>query len=346
MITGGSHDFAYSHLEFVIAAGQVAMKPRILAVAAALLLATAACSASEASKTSGTSRIPGETPSAAATPGTAATPQASGTPEIPESPGSGYWTRKRLLGAAGWRSGRFHLPSPGSTPTPRENAHAPRVGALFDSDSSGNHFCTASVVDSAGGNVLVTAAHCINSGNGGANRSNIVFIPDYANGQTPEGVWTPERYVMDPRWVSSADPDLDVAFIVLKPLDGKNIEDVLGGNQIEFNAGFKHLVRVTGYPSSDSTAIACTNWTSQQSQYQLKFACNDFTGGTSGSPWIANFEPLTRTGTIVGVIGGYQEGGDTAAVSYSSYLDDDIEKLFSDATNGSLAPAPWQACPP
>lgn len=250
--------------------------------------------------------------------------------------GSGYWTRERLLGAgAFWHGHRAPLPSPGSTPTPKQDARVPRVGALFDSDSSGDHFCTASVVASPGGNVLVTAAHCINSGTGGTNRSNIEFIPDYANGNSPEGVWTPDRYVMDPRWVSSADPDLDVAFIVLKPLNGKNIQDVLGANQIAFNAGFQHLVRVTGYPSSDSAPIACLNWTSQQSQYQLKFACNDFTGGTSGSPWITRFDPQTRTGTIIGVIGGYQEGGDTAALSYSSYLDDDIEKLYNEATSGS-----------
>jgi V8-like Glu-specific endopeptidase len=256
----------------------------------------------------------------------------SGTPSSLQG-SAPYWTKQRLLGAQGWM--HRALPSPGSTPSPRTNAHAPRVGALFDSDSSGNHYCTASVVDSPAGNVLITAAHCINSGSGGANRSNVEFIPDYANGNSPEGVWTPERFVMDPRWVKGADPDLDVAFIVLKPLHGKNIQDVLGANTIMFNAGFKHLVRVAGYPSSADAPISCLSWTSQQSQYQLKFNCQDFTGGTSGSPWITRFDPVTRTGAIVGVIGGYQEGGDTPAVSYSAYLDSDIRKLYQEATAAS-----------
>jgi V8-like Glu-specific endopeptidase len=241
-----------------------------------------------------------------------------------------YWTKQRLLGAHGWR--HLGLPSPGSTPSPRSSSvRALRVGALFDSDSSGDHFCTASVVNSQAGNVLITAAHCINGGTGGANRSNVEFIPDYANGNSPEGVWTPERYVLDSRWVNGADPDLDVAFIVLKPLNGQNIQSVLGANTIEFNAGFKHLVRVTGYPSSADAPISCRNWTSQQSQSQLQFNCQDFTGGTSGSPWVTDFNPITRTGAIVGVIGGYQQGGDTAAVSYSAYLDDDIQKLYQEA---------------
>lgn len=246
--------------------------------------------------------------------------------------GPGYWTRQRLLGAQVWRTKRFERPSPGSTPTPRQDAKTLRVGALFDSDSSGDHFCTASVVDSPGHDVLITAAHCVNAGAGGANRSNISFIPGYANGQSPDGVWTPAKYVLDPRWVSGADPDLDVAFIVLNPLNGKNIQDVLGANHIAFNTGFDHFVRVTGYPSSADAPIACMNRTTQQSQSQLKFACQDFTGGTSGSPWITRFNPTTRTGTVVGVIGGYQEGGDTPEVSYSPYLDNDIKNLYNQAT--------------
>jgi V8-like Glu-specific endopeptidase len=263
------------------------------------------------------------------------------------SPGQhGYWTRERLLGAQGWRAGRT-LPSPGSTPSPRQDAHAPRVGALFDSDSSGNHYCTASVVSSPAGNVLVTAAHCINSGDGGANKSNIVFVPDYSDGQEPDGIWTPERYVLDPKWVNGADPDLDVAFIVVKPLNGKNIQDVLGANQIAFNTGYEHFVRVTGYPSTASAPIACANWTSEQSQTQLKFACEDYTGGTSGSPWITRFDPLTRTGTIIGVIGGYQQGGDTPEISYSPYFNDDIKNLYEQAISGlPSAPAVAPFSPP
>ena len=249
--------------------------------------------------------------------------------------GPGYWTAQRLRGAEPWHAGRhFQLPSAGSTPSPRENVSALRVGALFDSDNSGTHFCTASVVDSPGHDLLITAAHCVSAGDGSASRTNVVFIPDYSNGQSPHGVWTPQRYVLDSRWENGADPDFDVAFVVLKPLDGSNIQDVTGANEIAFNTGYQHLVRVTGYPSSASTPIACQNWTSQQSPTQLKFACANYTGGTSGSPWVTGFDPATRTGTIIGVIGGYQQGGDTADVSYSAYLGGDIQKLYNQAISG------------
>jgi hypothetical protein len=35
----------------------------------------------------------------------------------------------------------------------------------------------------------------------------------------------------------------------------------------------------------------------------------------------------------VGVIGGYQQGGDTPAVSYSVYLNGAIQKLYQEATS-------------
>jgi len=66
--------------------------------------------------------------------------------------------------------------------------------------------------------------------------------------------------------------------------------------------------------------ITCVNWTSRQSATQLRFECDGYTGGTSGSPWVTRFNGRSRTGTIVGVIGGYQGGGDTASVSYSARL--------------------------
>jgi V8-like Glu-specific endopeptidase len=246
------------------------------------------------------------------------------------TPAAGYWTRDRLLGAQPARE--WSLPSPGTTPSAHNPVlAAPRVGALFEHDASGNHFCTASVVASPGHDLLMTAAHCINGGKSGGYKTDIVFIPGYQDGATPNGVWTPRKLLVAPQWASSSDPDFDVGFVVLQPLDGKNIEDVLGANKIGFDAGFEHLVRVTGYPASADAPVTCINRTSQQSARQVRFECGGFFGGTSGSPWLTSFDPRTRTGTIVGVIGGYQEGGDTDSISYSAYLNGDIRQLYDQA---------------
>lgn len=222
--------------------------------------------------------------------------------------------------------------TPGGTPSAHSPViPAPRVGALFAHSGSGNHFCTASVVTSKGHDLLITAAHCISGGKGGGYNQDIVFIPGYQHGATPYGVWMPSRLLVDPRWSATSDPDYDVGFVVLQPDDGKNIEDILGANRIGFDAGYSNLVRVTGYPSSADAPVTCRNWSRMQSATQLRFECGGFFGGTSGSPWVTGFDPRTRTGTIVGVIGGYQAGGDTDAISYSVYLNDAIRNLYEQA---------------
>jgi V8-like Glu-specific endopeptidase len=247
---------------------------------------------------------------------------------------AGYWDRARLINALPLWAGQRPAPPAGQTPDAHP-AHAALaalpVGALFEHDASGAHFCTASVVASPGADLLITAAHCISDGDGSGYKSDIVFIPGYRDGATPYGIWTPERLLVAPQWADSADPDFDVGFIVLQPHDGENIQQVLGANQIGYDNGYQYLVRVTGYPSSADAPITCVNWTSMESATQLEFDCGGFAGGTSGSPWVAGFDPRTRTGTIVGVIGGYQEGGDSPSVSYSPYFGRAIHQLYEQA---------------
>ena len=50
-----------------------------------------------------------------------------------------------------------------------------------------------------------------------------------------------------------------------------------------------------------------------------RFYCNNYQDGTSGGPWITHFNPVTGTGTVIGEIGGYEEGGDYAWQSFSPY---------------------------
>jgi V8-like Glu-specific endopeptidase len=263
----------------------------------------------------------------AAAGGCAAAPAASHPRAVGGGP-AGYWTRSRLLAANPARGLDYQAGPP-------EAAHLAqlslRVGALFEHDASGDHFCTASVVASPGRDLLITAAHCINGGKNGGYVQDIVFIPGYRDGQEPYGAWIPARLLVAPQWEESSDPDYDVGFIVLKPYDGKNIEDVLGANQLGIDPGYKNLVRVTGYPNGADAPVTCTGRTSEQSESQLRFECDGFTGGTSGSPWVTHFDPQTLTGTIVGVLGGYQEGGSTEAISYSAYLGPEVEQLYRQA---------------
>src|SRR6266513_1461073 len=85
-------------------------------------------------------------------------------------------------------------------------AGEPAVGALFTRSSGrlGPHFCTASVVDSPAGDLVMTAAHCV-SGKPGT----IDFVPGYDQGSTPYGGWTVTKIYVDRAWRSSASQDDD-----------------------------------------------------------------------------------------------------------------------------------------
>ncbi|WP_329563996.1 trypsin-like serine peptidase [Kitasatospora sp. NBC_01266] len=233
------------------------------------------------------------------------------------------WNRHRFLGAYDKRKNITRTASP--TPV---NA---LVGAVFTKDASGDHFCTASVVDSAGQNLIITAAHCVYDP-GTGQRSDLVFVPGYRGGDAPNGVWPLAAITVDQSWAQSGNPDMDVAFAVVQPQGGKQVQQVLGANKLGIGQGYQRRVKMTGYPSSADVPITCMNTTSEQSPTQLRIDCPDYTGGTSGSPWVTDLDQRTRTGTVIGVIGGYQQGGDTPDTSYSSYFGDAVQALYNRAT--------------
>lgn len=256
--------------------------------------------------------------------------------------GSAYWNADRLLEAQPFMPSHDQLPSPralASAHTAR-SVGALRVGALFEHSASGNHYCTASVVDSPSQDVLITAAHCVNGGKSGrGDDTDIVFIPGYRDGREPFGVWTPAKIFAAPQWAHSSDPDFDVAFVVLQPHDGENIEQVLGANEIAPDSARRYLVHVTGYPASADAPITCVNTTARHSATQLRFDCDGYTGGTSGSPWVTDYNVASQSGKVVGVVGGYEEGGDTPSVSYSARFGPAIMQLYRDAAEASPTPA-------
>jgi V8-like Glu-specific endopeptidase len=206
---------------------------------------------------------------------------------------------------------------------------AAAVGALFTMSAGklGAHFCTASVVNSARGDLAVTAAHCVTGRTG-----QIVFVPGYADGQEPYGVWTVTRVYTDPAWQSSQDPDDDVAFLQLSEAgDGRAVEAVTGAEH--FAAGWQTpaLVQVIGYPDGADQPVVCANWTKLFSPTQLEFDCGGYTTGTSGGPFLADVSAGSGEGTIIGVIGGYEQGGFTPEVSYASAFGPAVSALYASA---------------
>ena len=223
-----------------------------------------------------------------------------------------------------------HLASFGQTTT---------IGALFTLSSSGqlqNHFCTASVVDSPAGDLAVTAAHCMQ----GQQADQVAFVPDYSAGREPYGVWTVTSVIEDHQWRESGDADDDFAFLVVDQAGSTvPLEDLTGGEMLGISAPPGRSVKVAGYPDTASTIVSCNNTVVAFSPTQFEFDCDGFTDGTSGSPLLAEAIPAGATGEaatdgidmVIGVIGGYEQGGYTPSVSYAARFAANFAALYQRA---------------
>lgn len=207
---------------------------------------------------------------------------------------------------------------------------SPAVGALF---LDGSHYCTASVVHSDQGDVLLTAAHCIHDGEDGDYLTGVTFAPGYHDGIAPFGYWTVSDELVAPGWSASSDQDLDVGFATAHQAGAaKPLESLVGANTLATGTEFEQAITLTGYPDDSEVPAVCQNTTSRQDTYQLKVDCAGFPTGTSGGPWVTAPDPKTRLGTVIGVIGGFEYGGDDPDTSYSSYFDTDVQALYRQTT--------------
>ncbi|MFH8403968.1 trypsin-like serine peptidase [Streptomyces sp. NPDC018019] len=209
-------------------------------------------------------------------------------------------------------------------------AVTPPVGPLFSpgGDGDADHHCTASVVHSATRDLVVTAAHCVYDG---GFRTNLVFAPGYHDGVLPYGAWVPSHIIVDPRWADGRDEDHDVAFLRVRRAHGtgpagQRVEDLTGAEQIRFSPPGGLPTRTVGYPDDRESPVDCRNTTTAVPG-QLRFDCAGFPNGTSGGPLLTAVAPDTGLGTVTGVIGGRDEGGDEET-SYSSWFGPDIAALY------------------
>jgi V8-like Glu-specific endopeptidase len=277
------------------------------------------------------------------------------------SHGPAGWRARRPFGRAGWRTGlavatgcvfllmtpdapaavrlaaqladanalSAHDPEAGIRASARTFAGTPAVGALFavSGGALGKHFCSASVVDSPGGDLVITAAHCVTSRAPGS----IAFVPGYAAGHQPYGRWRVKRVIADGDWLNSGNPDHDVAFLVVyRPGNGQPVQHLTGGERLGIGWQARAWVQVIGYPDATEQPVTCTNQTRPFQVREMEFDCAGYTDGTSGGPFLARLG-RAGTGTVIGVIGGYQQGGDLPAISYTTRFGQDVEHLYQAA---------------
>jgi hypothetical protein len=240
-----------------------------------------------------------------------------------------FWTPARMAAAtpAGKALGtvmanRTPSPPPG-IPTAKLFTGVPTVGALFFVNN-GFHFCTASVISSAAGDLILTAAHCVVDS--GHQAANVEFFPGYHQvGKAPHGVWAVKDIFVAQKWLHGQNPNLDFAFLAVAPPAGttRPIQQVTGALQLGINRPWKRAIEPIGYNTINTRPVECATHSFEAKTNQgnfLEFYCHDYQNGTSGSPWIVRYDSRNGTGTVIGTIGGFQLGGDFEWASYSAYF--------------------------
>jgi hypothetical protein len=181
------------------------------------------------------------------------------------------------------------------------------------------------VVHSAGGNLVMTAAHCL------AGASRIAFVPGFAGdgAPAPADVWKADAVYLDPRWTASKDPRADYAIARVSNEAGGSVEAHVG---LALTLGTApppgSHVTVMGYPAGvGGSPIGCQASTSVNESGFPSLVCEGLVDGTSGAPWVS--------GTMLtGLIGGFERGGCAANVSYSAPFDQQTAQLLARAETG------------
>ncbi|MFE3248666.1 trypsin-like serine peptidase [Streptomyces sp. NPDC059209] len=222
-----------------------------------------------------------------------------------------YTAKERKDALAYWTSARIKavgksvdLGPTGPKAKPYRGTAPKTVGRLFFVNSRGaDTWCTATAVKSANRSAALTAAHCVRLGSSPGNtNTTMVFVPGYNKGKKPHGTFA-VRAVATPRaWETDSTRDM-AALVVDADKNGKKLTDVVGGQPIAFNRAVGGAVSALGYsatrPQLGEELLRCVG-TAKKEHGMQAIPC-DMTGGSSGGPWLADFDTTTGKGVLVSV---------------------------------------------
>lgn len=276
---------------------------------------------------------------------------------------SSYWTKSRMrnalpipkLSSTARKAGKAHrkdgllplVPAGGQAPSLTKSSPASTTSSTWNSGGSISHAigrvfftlnntdytCSGTAVNSQNHDTVITAGHCVNAGPG-AFATNWVFVPGYDNGKEPYDRWSARTLKATAAWTQNGDLNNDVGFAEMNKSSGKHLTDTVGAEAIGFNNPRGQYAYSFGYPAiapyDGSKLYNCkgTPRNDTQGHNDQGIDC-DMTEGSSGGPWLSNFNTSTGAGTVTSVNSfGYS---DNPNVMYGPYFDNSIRDLYNTA---------------
>ncbi|MFC3999504.1 trypsin-like serine peptidase [Nocardiopsis sediminis] len=209
------------------------------------------------------------------------------------------------------------------------------TGRVFLTMDGRDFTCSASVVNAGNKDTVVTAGHCLKDGTG-AWAKNWTFAPGYADGDSPYGRYPAREMLVAPEWSDQADDSFDFGFAVLGTDGGDHVQSRTGAQKIAFDRGQSDPVYAFGYPSTGRyngrSLHYCSGSTrpDQGGTTANGMACT-MTEGSSGGPWLSDFNTGNGTGTITSVVS--FKYADDSRTQYGPRLGDEARDLYRRAAS-------------
>ncbi|QVQ53707.1 trypsin-like peptidase domain-containing protein [Spiractinospora alimapuensis] len=228
--------------------------------------------------------------------------------------------------------------NPNSTgePWPGGGTVVEATGRVFLTMGGNDYTCSAALVNAENRSTVVTAGHCVADGEGGW-ADNWVFVPGYDNGDEPYGRFAARDMLATDAWAENGDDEYDYAMVALHDNDaGTAPQDAAAALGIEFNAPVGEQVYTFGYPAAgrfDGNELHYCSGTTVEDPWGTDaygVPC-EMTQGSSGGPFLSDFDTSTGEGTVTSVIS--FKYSDDDSTQYGPRLGDEARNLYEQAAS-------------
>jgi hypothetical protein len=258
-----------------------------------------------------------------------------------------YWTPERMerarpLEAVREADGEVAVergaPQPFNHPAMFESGRVPDPtapgssvnGKLFGKIKGvGGYECSATAVDAANRNLIMTAGHCVAEPANRKLAEKLVFVPSYGDEVQPFGTWVFDRIVVLRSWRRKSNFNYDFSAVRMAPQGAVNLQDAVGGAPVATHLPPRQTYQAVGYPANFDKGQTMRYCTSRFQGFDphpiahgprpIAMGC-DMGVGASGGGWFVN-------GSLSSVTSfGYDNHPD---VNYGPYFGSKVDQVYA-----------------